>query len=85
MGEVTVFTFESYYVVVVFCWLIHVLYSKECVSKCSINILNMCVCLRDVITEFNSEIERLPCCCCMSSNLACIAMCTFLSSTPMDL
>ena len=49
-----------------FCWLIRVLSSKEyvcCVCDPSVclgvpSIGQICVCMRDVISEFNSEIER---------------------------
>ena len=59
--------FYVYVVVLVFCWLVRVLSSKEyvccvcdlkCVSRCSIHMSDLCVCMRDVISEFNSEIER---------------------------
>ena len=51
---------------VVFCWLVRVLSSKEyvcCVRDpsvclgCSLHMSDLCVCMRDVISEFNSEIE----------------------------
>ena len=49
----------------VFCWLIRVLSSKECVcgvrnpSMCLgvLHMSDLCVCMKDVISEFNSEIE----------------------------
>ena len=49
----------------VFCWLVRVLSSKEyacCVCDSSVclgvpSICQICVCMRDVISEFNSEIE----------------------------
>ena len=46
-----------------FCWLVRVLYSNEyvlcpqCVSMCSLHMSDVCVCMRDVISVFNSEIE----------------------------
>ena len=50
---------------VVFCWLVRVLSSKEyvccvcdpSVSRCSLHMSDVCVFMRDVISEFNSEIE----------------------------
>ena len=30
---------------------------SQCVSKCSLHMSNLCVCMRDVISEFSSEIE----------------------------
>ena len=50
----------------VFCWLVRVLSCKEyvccvrdvsvCVSMSSIHMSDLCVCMRDVISEFSSEI-----------------------------
>ena len=46
-----------------FCWLVRVLSSKEyvccdpSVSRCSLHMSDLCVCMRDVISEFNSDIE----------------------------
>ena len=31
--------------------------SSQCVSRCSLHMSDLCVCMRDVISEFNSEIE----------------------------
>ena len=30
---------------------------SQCVSRCSLHMSDLCVCMRDVISEFNSEIE----------------------------
>ena len=30
---------------------------SQCVSRCSLHMLDLCVCMKDVISEFNSEIE----------------------------
>ena len=48
---------------VFFCWLIRVLSSKEyvccvcgpSVSRCSLHMSDLCVCMRDVISEFKSK------------------------------
>ena len=68
MGEVNVFSLK---VIVVFglcffCWLVRVLSSKKyvccvcdpIVSRCSLLMSDVSVCMRDVISEFNSEIEE---------------------------
>ena len=63
MGEVTVFSLKVSFVVIVFCWLIRVWSSKDyvyCVcdpSVCYLHISYLCVCMRDVISEFNSVIR----------------------------
>ena len=55
--------FESYCVWVflccaVFCWLIRVWSSiSQYVSRCSLHMSDLWVCMRDVISKFNSEIE----------------------------
>ena len=46
----------------VFCWLVRVLSFTEyvccvCDPICSLHMSDLCVCMRDVISEFNSEIE----------------------------
>ena len=55
VGEVTVFSLKV--IVLVFCWLIRVWSSKECVycvcdpsvSRCSLHMSDLCVCMRDLI------------------------------------
>ena len=69
VGEVSVFSFMVLFLccvgvllaspciafqrVCVLCW------RSQCVSRCSLHMPAMCVCMRDVISEFNSEIEGL--------------------------
>ena len=36
---------------------------SQCVSRCSLDMSDLCGCMRDVISEFNSEIEGSLACC----------------------
>ena len=49
-------------------------------SRCSLHLSDLCVCMRDVISEFNSEIEGSLACCALMLFL-CYILCLMCSGS----
>ena len=42
-------------------------------TRCSLHMSHLCVCMRDVISEFNSEIEGITCVLCSDVVAVCMS------------